>query len=871
MVARDPFADASFVTSKTGFPTNEPTVKVVDAHGGSAVVVPDAAFLADARYVRDGADLLLVGPGRESVAIRNYFAAEPRPDIVSGNGAHAVSPDLVESFVQPIAAGQYAQLGAAPSGPQIAQVAELTGRAFATRADGARVELGTGDPLFQGDVVETAGGDSAMRMIFADQTTFSLGADARLALDEFTFNPVDNSGSVGLSMLKGVFIFTSGIVAKTDPSQMTVTTPVALIGIRGTVVTGSLDDSGGQFTVIDGAIRVSTSVGDVILDESGATTQVTNINAPPETVFILTPSQYAAIYKSVQSVAPGDYLAPRPRSDEDSASEGLGATISGDSGSVGQTVAELLRPDVSPGDSGGLEQTVAELLGPDLRPDGFDAPDRIPDIAQRLQELIDDGADTGPRSPGIPADDDPPVTPEASEPPPPTGPVVSDFGNALGPVFFLGNDGDEIIIGSDFDDIVDARGGNNRIFGGLGNDTLIGGGDDDLLQGDTPGATEISAHSFETTEDIIELGEYPVPSELVNGLNPADVKLGADNPVTVSFVGENATFLNSVGFYTVAEDGAIGDVQFIFENASELGSGGDLSPGDSVTLDGVGAGDTLGFFILTDGFDKNDFSTFTDGTFEFRDADGSPASITSDNPELFFISNDGGAETAIKLVGHTFHANNPNLNADGLQHAVTGLDPTTGELVVGFEDLFGGGDKDYKDVRIRVRIDPAEVPATGDDTLIGNGGNDTLIGGGGLDTLIGGDGNDLFQVPDVTFASIDGGAGADTVAFTGPGESFDLTAPGAGTVSGIEEIDLTGVVGATLTIDPDLVLSITDGVNALTGESNSLVITGDKGDTVIAGDGWTETGGTEIDGESYTVYETDTGARIAVDQDIGFA
>ena len=851
MVARDPFADAPLVASKTGSLTNEPTVTVVDANSDSAVVVPDVAFLTDARYVRDGADLILVGPDGESVAIRNYFTAEPRPDIVPENGTHAVSPDLVESFVQPMAAGQYAQLGAVPSGPQIGQVAELTGRAFATRADGTRVELSTGDPLFQGDVVETAGGDSAMRMIFADQTTFSLGSDARLALDEFTFNPADNSGTVGLSMLKGVFIFTSGIVAKTDPSQMTVTTPVALIGIRGTVVTGSLDDTGGQFTVIDGAISVSTNIDDVILGEAGATTQVTNINAPPATVFILTPSQYAAIYKSVQSVAPGDYLAPPPPSEEDSSSEGLGATTPVDSGSVGQTVADLLGPDASPDDFGALSQ--------------------IPNIAQQLQDLIDDGADADPPPPDIPVDDDPPVTPEAP-PPPPTGPVVFDFSNAAGPISFLGNDSDEIVIGSDFDDIIDTQGGSDQIFAGRGDDTLIGGSEDDLLQGDTPGDTEIGAHSFETTEDIIELAaDQSIPSELVNGLNPADVTLGADNPVTVSFVGEGAGFLNSVGFYTVAEDGTIGNVQFIFENASEIGDGGDLSPGDSVPLDGVGAGDTLGFFILTDGFDENDFSAFTDGTFEFRDADGSPASITSDNPELFFISSDGETETEIELLGHTFHANNPNLNADGLQHAVTGLDPVTGELIISFEDLFGGGDEDFEDVQISVRIDPAEVPAVGDDTLIGNGGNDTLNGGGGSDTLIGGDGNDLFQVPDVTFASIDGGSGTDTIAFTGPGESFDLTAPGAGTVSGIEQIDLSSVVSATLTIDPDLVLSITDGVNALTGTTDSLVITGDEGDTVIAGDGWVETGETEIAGESYTVYETDTGAQVAVDQDVGFA
>jgi hypothetical protein len=67
------------------------------------------------------------------------------------------------------------------------------------------------------------------------------------------------------------------------------------------------------------------------------------------------------------------------------------------------------------------------------------------------------------------------------------------------------------------------------------------------------------------------------------------------------------------------------------------------------------------------------------------------------------------------------------------------------------------------------------------------------------------------------------------------------------------------------------VLSLTDGANALTGAADSLVIAGDAGDQVEAGDGWAEAGETTIDGESYTVYQNDNGAQIAVDQQVGFA
>lgn len=44
------------------------------------------------------------------------------------------------------------------------------------------------------------------------------------------------------------------------------------------------------------------------------------------------------------------------------------------------------------------------------------------------------------------------------------------------------------------------------------------------------------------------------------------------------------------------------------------------------------------------------------------------------------------------------------LNPDGEQHAVTGLNTVTGTLMVGFEDLFGGGDSDFNDLMISVDI-----------------------------------------------------------------------------------------------------------------------------------------------------------------------
>jgi hypothetical protein len=838
VIARD-------MTARAGRPegTDEPTYH--DAAGHAAVTVPDAAFLADAQYVRHGSDLYAADAAGRSIVVRGYFTADPPPDLVTADGARAVSPEIIQSFVLPSTPGQYAQLGAPASGPQIGQVSESSGRVFAVRADGTRVELGTGDPLYQGDVIETAGDGSAVRILLVDRTTFAVGPDARLALDELAFNPQDHSGEVSFSMLKGVFIFTSGLVAKKDPSHMIVNTPVASIGIRGTVVTGNLDDLGGQFTVLNGSIMVETHAGSVTMSESGATTQVTNINAPPAGVFVLSPTEYAAIYKAVSSVAPGVYLQQPAPENQDIHTPGQDQPGDGQQGSAGS-----------------VGQSVANLLGPDLvGPGAFDTLVQLPSVAVQLQQILAE-LTSGGQPPAAPllasADETLPesvLTTAAA-----AAPSLFDFSGAGGPVNFLGNDSGEIVIGSPFADSIDTRGGNDTVTGNNGSDVILGGAGDDILDADNGVPAAPTVHQFVTTAAIPALADgQAVDPAAVNGVNPADLTLEADSPVTVAFQSEGAGQQNALGYYTIGPDGAIGDVQFVWDNASAAGSGGDLQAGDSVRLD-VGAGDTFGFFLVADGAGLNDFSQFQNGSFEFRDANGNPATVGTANPSLYFVSADG--QTEIQVQGAVFHTASRTLNADGIDHAVSGLGDD-GRLVIGFEDLSGGGDRDYQDLVVAVDISPANADA---DFVDGGPGNDLLIGGAG-DTLQGGDGNDLFQVPDLTFTHIAGGAGTDTLQFTGAGESFNLAQAATGQVSGIERIDLSGGGNATLTIDADTVLSLTDGVNALTGQANSLVVDTDAGDQVAMGDGWTETGTTTIDGRSYAVYQDEnTGAQIAVEQ-----
>lgn len=139
---------------------------------------------------------------------------------------------------------------------------------------------------------------------------------------------------------------------------------------------------------------------------------------------------------------------------------------------------------------------------------------------------------------------------------------------------------------------------------------------------------------------------------------------------------------------------------------------------------------------------------------------------------------------------------------------------------------------------------------------------ETLTGLGNGDVLSGLGGNDVLIVPDLSFAKIDGGAGADTLKF-GPdlrGATLDLAHLGAGQqLLSVETIDLSGGGANHLIVDQAAILGDTGG-------ANRLIVTGDADERVTAF-GFTK-GGTASDStHTYTVY-TSGAATLWVDQTI---
>ena len=140
---------------------------------------------------------------------------------------------------------------------------------------------------------------------------------------------------------------------------------------------------------------------------------------------------------------------------------------------------------------------------------------------------------------------------------------------------------------------------------------------------------------------------------------------------------------------------------------------------------------------------------------------------------------------------------------------------------------------------------PEIVGTSGDDILKGTtaaehfqagDGNDKLIGRGGADSFEGGAGNDKIQVADLSFASVDGGAGIDVLHLAGTGLNLNLADSGD-RIKDIEIISLYSQGNQNT-----LTLTAADLCN-LSTTTNTLKVNGNAGGHIIVeNSGWIDGG-----------------------------
>lgn len=132
-------------------------------------------------------------------------------------------------------------LGVTTHAGALAQTAKV-GVNAAVLNDISQLSVGDSDarPAAEGGDVRlddtiTSGADSQLQVLLLDETVFTVGPNAEIAIDRFVYDPDRDTGEMAASVTKGAFRFMSGRTAK-RPGAAEVESPVASMGVRGTIV-----------------------------------------------------------------------------------------------------------------------------------------------------------------------------------------------------------------------------------------------------------------------------------------------------------------------------------------------------------------------------------------------------------------------------------------------------------------------------------------------------------------------------------------------------------------------------------------------------------------------------------------------------------
>jgi hypothetical protein len=117
-------------------------------------------------------------------------------------------------------------------GADIGQIKVSKGSVSIERA-GQSLPGDAGTRLQASDVVKT-GADGSVGITMTDNSLLSAGPNSMLALDRYEFDSTTSAGRFDASLQRGTLAVVSGRLAKQSPDAMTVRTPSAILGVRGT-------------------------------------------------------------------------------------------------------------------------------------------------------------------------------------------------------------------------------------------------------------------------------------------------------------------------------------------------------------------------------------------------------------------------------------------------------------------------------------------------------------------------------------------------------------------------------------------------------------------------------------------------------------
>ncbi|QJB56858.1 FecR domain-containing protein [Pseudodesulfovibrio sp. zrk46] len=674
----------------------------------------------------------------------------------------------------------------------IGNITTVHGSAMAEGVDGVRT-LESGSPVYEDETIITKGAGSALEITFTDGSLLSQGPNSTSVLDEYIFDPNQDTGEMALSLVEGTFRSVTGSIVDINPEGFHVDTPLATIGIRGTIfgirilppakpgdaptiVVGAIDFDGKPIVVVSKAGGPPTLI---TQDGIGVSVTPTGISEPRP----LTQQELEVLEElsseALQQGAPQD-----PQGEGEGEEEGQGPQEGGGEEDLQEFAAQALAQlgltetgVVDPALAAALEAVAEELLPmineieeqiEQIIASVPDVPDIDVDVDDILSNVtVDNSIDLSSASDFVTVYlENSPKEYSIGEASPIT--ISDDIINVLGATsyenYIYGDANANALTGGNLGDVIEGGAGNDAIYGGTGNDALKGESDNDIMEGGVGQDTLWGGAGIDTIDggddaDLIYGGDGSGgddSGDVLSGGDGNDTIYGAD--ATASVDGNDTidggagadSLLGGYGNDSIS--GGSGNDTMKGEDGNDSLFGG---TGDDSILGGDGSDHIFMTTSLTaadtiDGGGFNDTSTYD---YLYYTDDG----VAGNTDELNNVSSMshiifGTAETYVTLDNHYMGDSGSTIYVNGTATTSLAFDASGGNDIY---NITGGSGNDT--------LTGAGLV----DTIIGGSGNDIIDGKGGNDILTGGAGSDIFNYFD--------GTGTDSISdFHSADDSFQL-------------------------------------------------------------------------------------------------
>ena len=175
----------------------------------------------------------------------------------------------------------------------IGDVRQQQGDSVIERKTGDKITSITGLGIESLDTVRTAQGRTSIQ--FVDDTRVDVTENSKLVIDEFVYDPNTKTGSLSIKAGFGTVRYASGQIAKNSRKNVKISTPTAVVGVRGTDFSMTVDETGSSTIILlpsctiianervcmTGEISVESDVGTVIMNQAFQTTVVETAKSSP--------------------------------------------------------------------------------------------------------------------------------------------------------------------------------------------------------------------------------------------------------------------------------------------------------------------------------------------------------------------------------------------------------------------------------------------------------------------------------------------------------------------------------------------------------------------------------------------------------------